>query len=360
MILKAAVTMSAIPNEIHKPTQLPVWQGGVLRCTRRIEETHDSATFVLSADHPVIFNYLPGQFITIGVEINGKKHHRAYSISSTPDQSETLAFTVKRVPCGLVSNHLIDHFRAGDHLEALAPTGEFHLPSQIFGKQVMLSAGSGITPMMSMARWLLTHRPEIDIHFIYSARTEQDVIFCDELLAMVERHPNFRLDIFLSQPKGTVWCHTGRLTPERLTALLSEATKCNIYLCGHQEYMDMVEEWHATQGLPAERFYKESFSPAALPQTAPGSDVYSLSVPSFGKTAAILDGQPLLEVLEAEGLPIIAACRSGICGSCKCKVIEGEVERISTETLTQDEVDAGVVLACSTHARSSLIVDLAF
>ena len=345
-------------NALPKLAPLPVWQGGELRCTHRIDETHDSATFVLSADHPAIFDYLPGQFITIGVVIEDKTHYRAYSLSSTPDQSATLAITVKRVEGGLVSNHLIDHFRAGDTLEALAPTGEFHLPSQISGKQVMLSAGSGITPMMSMTRWLRTHRPEIGIHFIYSARTEQDVIFCDELLAMAERHPNFTLDIFLSQPKGKVWCHTGRLTPERLTALLPDAAECHLYLCGHQEYMDMVIDWHKTRALPADRFYKESFSPAALPEATPGGDVFTLSVPAFGKTADIAEGQSLLDVLEAESLPIIGACRSGICGSCKCKVIAGEVERLSTDTLTAEEIESGVVLACSSLARSAITVEL--
>jgi NADH oxidoreductase Hcr len=346
-------------NAVLQPKPHPLWQGGVLQCIKRIEEANDTASFVLSAHVPSRFDYLPGQFITIGIEIDGKKHYRAYSLSSTPLEDESLVITVKRVEGGLVSNYLIDHFRADDVLDALAPTGEFHLPDNATQvKHIMLSAGSGITPMISMARWLLAHRPDIEIHFTHSARTEQDVIFCDELLAMAERHPNFRLDIFLSQPKGKVWCHTGRLTPERLTALLPDAADGHIYLCGHQEYMDMVTGWHNTQALPAERFHKESFSPAALPQATPGGETFSVSVPAFDKTAQITEGQSLLDIMEAESLPIIGACRSGICGACKCKVIEGKVESTSSETLTPEEIESGVVLACSTTVHSDVVVAL--
>ncbi len=357
-------------NAVLQAKQLPVWQGGILRCTQRIDETHDSTTFVLSTDHPAIFDYLPGQFISIGVEIDGKKHYRAYSISSMPQQAETLAITVKRVACGLVSNYLIDHFKVGDQLDALAPVGEFHLPEKISGKQIMLSAGSGITPMMSMARWLIAHHPDIDIHFIHCARTERDIIFRDELIAMTMRHAQFTLDLFLSQPEGGIWCHHGRLTPERLTALLPDvvaeavnkvadgAANSDIYLCGNEDFMKMVEGWHAAQSLPTNRFFKESFAPIALPEVDPNGAVFALSVPAFDKTTQIAEGQSLLDALEAESLPILGACRSGVCGSCKCKVIAGEVEQLSTETLTPEEIDSGVVLACSTQAKSALTVEI--
>ncbi|RJX32119.1 MAG: hybrid-cluster NAD(P)-dependent oxidoreductase [Oxalobacter sp.] len=348
-------------NAVFLAKQHPLWQGGALHCKKRIEETIDCTSFVLTADHPTRFAFLPGQFITIGVEIDGKKHYRAYSISSTPLEDDFLTITVKRVAGGLISNYLIDHFRTGESLDALAPAGEFHLPQNAEKmKHVMLSAGSGITPMMSMARWLLAHNLDADIHFIHSARSEQELIFRDELLLIAQQYPTFKLDLFLTKPEGSVPCHTGRLTPERLTALLPDATDSDIYLCGHQEYMDMAEGWHKTQSLPLERFHKESFTPAELPHANPGAEMFTLSVPAFDKTAQIADGQSLLEIMEAESLPIIGACRSGICGSCKCKVIEGKVEQLSTETLTQDEIDSGVVLACSTVARGSLKVEIVF
>ena len=337
----------------------PIWQGGELRCVARCEETHDSATFLLASGTPACFDYLPGQFVTIGIKIDGAMHHRAYSISSSPSKTDSIAITVKRVGNGLVSNHMLDYFRVGDYIHVGAPAGQFHLDEEsCSGRLVFLSAGGGVTPVMSMVRWLLESKCDADIHFIHSARSERDVIYCEELIALAECHPNFRIDLFLSKPEGTLGCHVGRLTPERLDALVKDAAEASIFLCGHLDYMGMIEEWHRVRRLPAVTFHKESFSPTLLPDAELGCHVFELSVPAFGKTAEIFEGQPLLEVLEAEGVPIIAACRSGLCGSCRCKVVEGEVERMSTETLTQEELDAGIVLACSSRARSSLIVDL--
>lgn len=339
--------------------QAPVWQGGVLRCIERIDETPDTATFVLEAETPVRFEFLPGQFITIGVEIDGATHHRAYSIASSPLQSDRLALTIRRVEGGLVSNFLLDGFREGSRFESMAPAGAFYMPGDVAEcRQVLLSSGCGITPVMSMARWLLSQRPDADIHFIYSARNESNVIYLRELLDMARRHPNFRLDLFLSQPEGRIPCHKGRTTPEQLDAVLENPKDSLFYLCGGEDYMHMVESWYRDRGLPPEHFHKESFASSAEHAAESSGEMFEMSVPSFGKTAPIADGQLLVDVMEAEELPIIVACRVGVCGSCKCKVVEGKVESTSTEMLTQEEIDDGVVLACSTVARSSVVIDL--
>ena len=341
--------------------KLPLWPGGeTLRCVGRREETHDCATFELMADHPAHFAYHPGQFVTVGVDIDGKKHQRAYSISSTPSRPEALSITVKRVPCGLVSNHLLDHFQPGDRIEASAPMGEFRLDTDAPPREVvLLSAGSGITPMMAMSRWLLDHGHAAAIRFIHSAHSEHDVIFRDELVALQQRHANFRLDLFLSQPSERIACHSGRLNAEQLDALLPDVGDAHIFLCGQQGYMEMVEAWRCKRGIADERFRKESFTPATAAPVAQNAATFGLSVPGFGKSGEIRAGQSLLEALEHEAVPIFGACRSGVCGSCKCKVTEGETESTSTATLTDDEIAAGYVLACSTHAKSDLVVDLA-
>ncbi|MBS1186645.1 MAG: oxidoreductase FAD/NAD(P)-binding domain protein [Burkholderiaceae bacterium] len=350
-------------NAMMNSESYPAWQGGTLDCLERRDETADSASFVLAAGTPVRFDFKPGQFVTIGVDTASGRQYRAYSISSSPSRPESLTITVKRVDGGLVSNHLLDHFHAGSQLETSAPAGSFCLdPADVPEKIVLLSAGSGITPMMSIVRWLRDCRSDVRIHFIHSARCEADFIFRDELLALAQQ-ANFRLDLFLTQPEQTIACHTGRLTPERLDALLAEAggnaDKSRFFLCGSDAYMAMIEHWFAASGLPADALSKESFTPAELPPAETSGAVFQLTVPSFGKTAAIADGQTLLEIMEAEELPIIGACRSGVCGSCKCKVIEGEVERISTETLTPDDIAAGYALACSTRAHSDVMVELA-
>ena len=348
-------------NAISNPQEFPVWQGGELRCIARSEETHDTASFVLAAESPARFQFLPGQFVTIGVNIDDSVHYRAYSISSTPDRTDRLTLTIRRLPGGRVSNYLLDHLKAGAKVEATTPAGEFFLDEGAADeKLLMLSAGSGVTPVMSMVRWLLARRPDADIHFIYSARSEQDIIFREELISMAHRHPNFRLDLFLDNTSGGRDRHDGFLTPERLDALVKDAAERRIYLCGNQPYMDMVEDWHQSRGLAAGRLHKESFKPDAPEADAGSGSEYQFTAPQFGKTSKIRDGQTLLEIMEPNAIPIIAACRSGVCGSCKCKVVEGEVERVSTATLTAEELAEGFVLACSTRAKSDLVVELVF
>ncbi|MBS1155782.1 MAG: oxidoreductase FAD/NAD(P)-binding domain protein [Proteobacteria bacterium] len=346
---------------MNKPIELPaIWLGETpLVCIARTEETHDCATFELAAPTGQRFDYFPGQFVSVGAEIDGKTHWRAYSISSSPNQPETLAITVKRVEGGLVSNWLLDHWRAGMSLPALAPAGDFGLKKgeALPPAVAFFSAGSGITPMVSMSRWLLGNEAEVEIHFFHSARSESDFIFGRELLALAADYPQFRLHLFLTQPQGGMPCHTGRLDAARVKALLPDVSGLRAWLCGQDGYMDAVSEFLSAAGVADECILRESFTP---PVTEIDMDAarYALSVPAFGKTAEIAAGESLLDVMEREGLPIIGACRTGVCGSCKCKVLSGIVESASNIPLTADEVANGYVLACSSTAKGDLEVAL--
>jgi len=335
------------------------WQGeSPLVCVERIEETHDVATFVLGAPSGRFFHFLPGQFISVGAAIDGKTHWRAYSISSSPTRPETLSITVKRVSEGRVSNWLLDHLRPGNELPALAPAGDFALqPGAVPASLALFSAGCGITPMMSMTRWLLETRAATDIHFFHSARSEDDLIFRDELQALAKEHLNLKLHLFLSRPQGRAACHPGRLDASRLHALLPDRKGTRAYLCGQSAYMDAVSDWLRTAGMPDETIHRENFLSVRAEAPAAG-ERFGLHVPAFGKSTEIAAGELLLDVLEREGLPIIGACRTGVCGSCKCKVVEGEVETTSAAPLSPEDVAAGYVLACSAKAKSDLALQL--
>lgn len=342
---------------MNKPIELPaIWLGETpLVCIARTEETHDCATFELAAPTGQRFDYFPGQFVSVGADIDGTTHWRAYSISSSPNRPQTLAITVKRVEGGLVSNWLLDHWRAGMSLPALAPAGDFGLKKDeaVPFAVALFSAGSGITPMMSMSRWLLENEAEVEIHFFHSARSEGDFIFARELLALAADHANFHLHLFLTRPKGDIPCHTGRLDAERLKALLPNNPDLQAWLCGQDGYMDAIRDFLRDVGVADERILRESFTPAVI-EIADDAARYQLSVPAFGKTAAIAEGESLLDVMEREGLPIIAACRTGVCGSCKCKVLTGIVESTSSIPLSPDDVAAGYVLACSSTVKGDV------
>ncbi len=342
------------PIELQAP-----WQGETpLVCIARTEETQDCATFELAAPTGQPFDYFPGQFVSVGAEIDGRTHWRAYSISSSPTQPETLSITVKRVQGGLVSNWLLDHWRAGMRLPALAPAGEFGVKSADLPRTMALfSAGSGITPMMSIARWLLESNADVQIHFFHSARNDADLIFARELLVLDEGYSHFHLHLFLTRPQGTLPCLAGRMDAVRMQALLPRDKPVQAWLCGQAGYMDDVTAWLKRAGLNEADIFRESFEAVRTALKADAGQ-FELNVPALGKTMQITAGETLLDVMEREGLPILGACRTGVCGSCKCKVEAGQVESSSTLPLTPEEIEAGYVLACSASACSDLTITL--
>lgn len=329
-----------------------------LLCTKRIDETADSATFEFKKLDDGLFEYKAGQFLTFEVDVAGELEYRAYSLSSTPSQPHSVAVTIKRVPGGKVSNYLLDHLQAGIALPAMSPAGEFTLQDNPATAELLLmSAGSGITPCMSMARWLLDTKQQVNIHFIYSARSEADVIMAGALNALNEQHDNFRLTRILEQTNNTDDIQ-GMLDSAIFTQLIPDPQGRTIFTCGPAPYMEAVESLAESKGFDMALFHKESFVPAVSEQTTSESSVsYQVVAPQYGKNFVVADNQSLLEALEAAGVPVIGACRSGMCGSCKCKVT-GEVESTSQATLTAEQIAQGYVLSCSSKAYSDLVVEL--
>ncbi len=330
-----------------------------LICTQRIEETVDAATFIFRTADSSPLDYKPGQFITFQVDVADEQLHRAYSLSSSPSRPENIAITVKRVAGGKVSNHLLDHLKPGHMLPGMAPTGEFNfIDCQSTSNVLLFSAGSGITPCLSIARWLLDTDPEAQIRFIYSARTAADVIMADTLADLARQHTNFHLHRVLSQPEGPD-DHQGRIDQALFDKLVPEVAGHSLFTCGPADYMDAIKSFAAARGLDMDYFHQESFLPAAANDTgADDGNSYQLQAPKFAKSAVINGGQSLLEAMEGAGLPVIGACRSGVCGSCKCQVLAGDVTSTSQATLTEAEIAAGYVLACSSRAGSDLVVEL--
>ena len=333
-----------------------------LICRDRVEETADAATFVFTAADASPIAYKAGQFVVFAVDVDGRQLHRAYSLSSTPTRPENLTITVKRVPGGLVSNHLLDHLRPGHALAAMAPAGDFNVVDCPSTERIaLLSAGCGITPCLSIARWLLDTSPATSIDFIHSARSGSDVIMAAELDRLHFEHANFRLTRVLEQPVR-VSDRTGPLDRTLFATLLPELHGRTLFCCGPQPYMDAVRSFADARGFDMRYFHCESFAAtnasSAVETRADAGQSYTLSAPAFAKSAPIASTQNLLAALEGAGVPIIGACRSGVCGSCKCRVVSGEVTTTSSATLSAEEIDSGYVLACSSTARSDLVVAL--
>ncbi|GLT15379.1 hybrid-cluster NAD(P)-dependent oxidoreductase [Vibrio algivorus] len=345
-------------------------------CQRKWQETPNCVSVTLVAenqDSETTFDFIPGQFITLGIEVEGKTEYRAYSLSSMPNQSE-LQLTIKRVVDGKVSNYIVDSLQEGQTVSVLKPAGEFHI-EQPHGKRiVLLSAGCGITPVMSMAKTLLSDKTDTtDIHFIHAATELEQVIYHQELLEMAASHKRFHFDVMLENAQGSEYLE-GRLTQAALKQFCPDIAERSAFLCGPIGFMAAMQENLSELGMNMDNFYQESFTPAESEQpevalnleVTLGSDAdkaqaisnATVFVPAFGAQAEAKIGSALIDALEAAKVPVIAACRSGICGSCKCRVVKGAFTRTSTATLTDDEIDNGFVLACSCQVESDVEVAL--
>lgn len=327
-----------------------------LRCIGRRADTHDVTSWQFVATEGTLPAVLAGQCVTLHTEIDGKPQCRAYTLSSSP-QDPFWQVTIKDV--GLVSHHLHQTLQLGDEIRVDGPFGDFNLAVLPCERPLLLSAGSGITPMWAMLRDELAKRPDADIRFIHSARSPEDVIFASDLAALAEAHAGVRHALVLEQaPAAYPW--VGRLTPAMLRELAPDLLARHVYLCGPAPYMAAVCTMLAELGLPAEQLHQESFGlPAGTSSTAPvaaGSDHFWLTLKKSGKKVKILPGQTLLAALEGAGETMVAACRAGVCGACRCTT-EGEIERQSVMTLSAQDLESGVALACSCTIRGDVSVD---
>ncbi|EIO3978366.1 hybrid-cluster NAD(P)-dependent oxidoreductase [Vibrio vulnificus] len=342
------------------------WQGNepaTLQCVDKFFETDDTVSIRLAdLTESLLFQFKPGQFVNLGVEIDGKMEFRAYSISSLAGK-EYLQFTIKRVEGGKVSNFIIDSLLIGDTVQALAPAGEFncvdHPPRELNGqgKALLISAGCGVTPVFAMAKHWLSNEMNVDIEFLHIARSAQETIYFDHLSTCQSAYAHFHLKLLLKDAQGTTHPQ-GRFNAQWLQDLVPDFATRTIYLCGPNQFMQDTQDYLQALGFDMNHFYHESFTPEKVEAMEASDEEVCISVPDFAQTINAKKGQLLADVLENAGLPLIVACRSGICGSCKCKVANGQVRSISQETLTAEEIAQGYVLACSSHIESDLDVSL--
>lgn len=353
---------------------------------QREYETHDSVSFTFATADNHLFDFKPGQFVTLAVNIDDKTHYRAYSISSIPQQKQ-LRLTIKRVPDGLVSNWLVDNLNVGDSLSALNIAGQFNSTDCTHkSKLLFISAGCGITPVMSMAKTMLAadnmltvNASDIDIAFLHCARDKDNVIFHDEMTAMAAQHDQFNVQLLLENSTGfsaqSELAHqTGMVSAEAIQTLYPDLDQRTIFLCGPVGFMQAVQTIAEQSGFDMAHFFQESFTPAAdnaqqdaistanatvdsAAEADPATNVM-LHVPDFSVASEVKQGTSLLDALEKNNVPVIGACRAGVCGSCKCKVTSGTVTSTSTETLTEAEIEQGFVLACSSTVQGDVEVAL--
>ena len=329
-----------------------------LRCVQVIEETADVKTFRFQTESEHLVDYQPGQYLTLLLNIDGDEIRRCYTLSSSPTRRGHFSITVKRVTDGVVSNWLHDNLRVGSQVEAIAPEGEFHwYAADKIDKALLLSAGSGITPMLSMARYLSDTQSEAKTVFMHSARTEADLISRTELDLLAKQHSQLSLAYTLTGDASSHWQGgSGRLDKQQLLDAVPDIAEYTVFVCGPAAFMDAAKQLVTELGVPEERYFEESFGFNADPVIETEKEV-SLLFDSWDSHVMGNNQRTILEQGEDAGLDMAYSCRAGVCGQCKVKVVSGEYQSFADDSLSEQEKSENYVLACSCRPLSDMVIE---
>lgn len=345
------------PHRRPASPQQSVLSPSTLNVLGVVRETADAVSIVLARADGGAIEFKAGMFYTVIVTIDGQEYRRAYSVSSAAQDNTTVTITVKRVANGKVSNWLNDQLTAGSTLRVLGPSGSFVLePSTAQARKLLLvGGGSGITPLMSMVRTVLSQEPLSHIELLYGNRSKKDTIFYAALNALVKQHPDrFAITHVLEKPPKAWQGETGRLDRAMFAGLLdgilatSALGDLEVYTCGPSPVMQGVLDELVARGFPAERFHQEKFTPAAGAPDSARFERQTVSVHAQGQTwtETAQPGQTLLEAGLASGAPMLFSCTLGGCGRCRVKILEGEVDMPEPNCLLPEEKAQGYALSC--------------
>lgn len=374
---QSAPATSPAVSETSVPPVTANWRGQ-LRIASIVTETPSVKTFRLlpsSNDRFLPFTFVPGQFLNVAFGIGGARMNRSYSISSSPTQREYVDLTIRREPRGAVSRHFVDLLKVGDRIEAGGPVGKFTFSGTEADSIVLISAGVGITPMMSITRYLTERAWAGDIFFVYTCHAPSDFIFADQFAALQTRNPKLHVAVTISKAEGTDWKgHRGRINKEWLAQAVPDLASRRIHLCGPPSQMDSIKTILNELGVAPDHLKTEAFGATKPAAAAPGTTAKP-TAPATGplvtfsknnKSAKIHvdlqagDSPPkqtILELSEELGIGIEFSCRVGTCGLCKVKMTSGEVEMAVQDALDANDKTNGIILACQAKPEGEITVE---
>ena len=396
---------------------VPVWSKGeiALKVVDIINETADAKTYRLAGKTDTLFSYKPGQFVTISLDIDGETVKRSYSISSSPSRPHTLELTIKRVPGGLVSNWMADRLQLGDEIQVRGPAGKFSCFNYPSRKMFCIAGGSGITPIMSMLRWIVDTAADIDLVMLVCGHTPSDFIFRKELETVAARHRNLRvLFTVTSGWSGTEgWTGlSGRIDRKMIELVAPDILERHVFMCGPKPFGEAMKSELAALNYPIANLHTESFGEgrvakgtpsapqedskkaadsAAPPKAAPAAKApvkspakspakkaapkkaegkkkaakkatpaaagFKVTFKTSGVEAVASADGKLLDLAETHGVEIDYACRMGSCGSCRTKCLSGSVT-MEENDLDDDERAEGWIYPCVACATSDVELEV--
>ena len=363
------LTPSAVePEEVAAQTSRPRAEFRALRVAdvERLTDDAVAVTFEVPPELAEAYEFLPGQSLTLRRIIDGREERRSYSICAPAGQPPRVG--VREVPDGLFSQWLTGEVRAGDEIEVLPPTGRFTPEVTTAGHHVLVAAGSGITPVLSIAASVLTN-PGSQVTLLYGNRRTDTIMFAEDLADLKDKY-NTRLDLVhvLSREPREAELFSGRLDGEKLRellpALIEVETVDHWWLCGPFGMVTDAQAVLAEFGVDPARVHQELFYVDDLPPPPVRHEEAGIEGPS-SEVLIVLDGRstPLtisrdMTVLDGAqrvrpDLPF--ACKGGVCGTCRAKVVAGEVNLRRNYALDQSELDAGFVLTCQSLPVSDTV-----
>ena len=335
---------------------------------QRVEQLTDDSTALTFAVPPSLaedFRFAPGQSLTV----RRGDERRSYSICAASGEAPRIG--VREVAGGAVSSWLVHDVRAGDSLEVQVPTGRFVPDLTTPARHVLIAAGSGITPMMSIARSVLEADDTSTVTLLYGNRQTDSVMFADEIADCKDAHPT-RMQIVhvLSREPQEVELFGGRIDVERLAAVLTGTVDVpsvdHWWLCGPLGMVEAAYDVLTRRDVPRERIHRELFWVGDEP---PVEATHTDAAPVDGAQATIvLEGRsslvtvpsdtPVLDAGQKVRPDLPFACKGGVCGTCRARVTDGSVRMLRNYALEPEEVDAGYVLTCQAIPTSDrLTVD---
>lgn len=356
-----------------------------LKVSKVKKETADtvSISFDVPSDLQQAFKYKQGQYLTLRFNIKGQDVRRAYSLSSSPYEAD-LTVTVKRVDKGMVSNYINDHIVEGSEVLVMEPQGRFYTKLEENNSKTyyLIGAGSGVTPLLSIAKTIIEAEPKSSVNLLYGNRSEDSIIFKDQLDALAAKYAG-QLNIVhtLSQPhrekskgltsffsKGKIsWKgKVGRIDPLKVRDFLNEYPdrngKAEYFICGPNSMINNVEGTLQNSGVHKDYIHSERFSSTQLPHDPSKAASISNSNVDGTKANIMLDGTAL-EVVIPKGKTVLDtlldlkheppySCTSGSCSTCMAKVTKGTVNMEICLALDEDEIKEGFILTCQAYPTS--------
>ena len=345
---------------------------------RKIEPDTQEAvvvSFEVPPDLREVFGFTQGQYLTLRADIDGQDLRRSYSICAGVDDGE-LRVGVRKVRGGVFSNWINEHLKPGDSIKVMAPQGRFFVPIEPDAARhhVGIAGGSGITPILSIMKTVLGREPNSRFTLIYGNRQLRSTMFKEEIEDLKNRYMSrLVLQHVFSDEHTDAPINSGRMDREKIGEFLASVVPAgridHVYVCGPFQMNDEAEAALLAAGVPEERIHIERFGVALQPAGSVGAVVHEAK-PGDAETAKIVivrdglsreipftKGQPsILDAASAAGMEVPYSCTSGVCGTCRAKVMEGEVRMERNFALDKKEVANGFILTCQAHPLTERVV----